>query len=70
MSNYPNMSYCMFENTASALAQVIDAMTEADSLDDLDLNEYDQFAMNQLAALAAKYQREYNRLAVDEEETA
>lgn len=28
MSNYPNMSYCMNENTAAALAQVINAMRE------------------------------------------
>lgn len=26
MSNYPNMSYCMNENTLQALKQVIDAM--------------------------------------------
>jgi hypothetical protein len=28
MSNYPNMSYCMNENTLLALSQVIDAMRE------------------------------------------
>jgi hypothetical protein len=28
MSNYPNMSYCMNENTLSALKQVLDAMQE------------------------------------------
>jgi len=26
MSNYPNMSYCMNENTLAALKQVLDAM--------------------------------------------
>lgn len=29
MSNYPNMSYCMFENTSSAIDQLVEAMTEA-----------------------------------------
>jgi hypothetical protein len=28
MSNYPNMSYCMNENTLMALRQVVDAMSE------------------------------------------
>jgi len=29
MSNYPNMSYCMFENTALAIDQLLDAMRGA-----------------------------------------
>lgn len=28
MSNYPNMSYCMCENTLGAMMQIIDAMQE------------------------------------------
>ena len=28
MSNYPNMSYCMCENTLAALRQIVDAMDE------------------------------------------
>lgn len=28
MSNYPNMSYCMCENTLAALNQVLEAMRE------------------------------------------
>jgi hypothetical protein len=28
MSNYPNMSYCMNENTLLAMRQIIDAMNE------------------------------------------
>ena len=28
MSNYPNMSYCMCNNTALALRQILDAMQE------------------------------------------
>jgi len=29
MSNYPNMSYCAFENTAAAIRQLIDMMGDA-----------------------------------------
>ena len=29
MSNYPNMSYCMFQNTRLAMEQLIEAMNEA-----------------------------------------
>ena len=28
MSNYPNMSYCMCENTLLAMRQIVDAMQE------------------------------------------
>ena len=28
MSNYPNMSYCMCENTMSAMHQVLNAMED------------------------------------------
>lgn len=28
-SNYPNMSYCMFENTTAAIDQLVDHMSEA-----------------------------------------
>jgi len=41
MSNYPNMSYCMNENTLLAMRQVVDAMQEqgADFLRDLSREE-------------------------------
>lgn len=41
MSNYPNMSYCMNENTLLALRQVLDAMREegADFLRELSSDE-------------------------------
>lgn len=28
MSNYPNMSYCMCENTSRAMQQILDTMVE------------------------------------------
>lgn len=41
MSNYPNMSYCMVENTLGALNQVFDAMAEdpVEFLEDLSPSE-------------------------------
>ena len=29
MRDYPNMSYCMFQNTVSAMNQILDAIDEA-----------------------------------------
>ena len=29
MRDYPNMSYCMYENTTNALRQILDALEEA-----------------------------------------
>lgn len=45
MSNYPNMSYCMNENTVAALCQVINAMREegVDFLRDLSSSERSAF---------------------------
>lgn len=40
----PSMTYCMFENTDIELAQCISAMEEANSIEDLDLNEYEKAA--------------------------
>ena len=37
-SNYPNMSYCAFENTALAMRQLLNMMRNVDSLQDLDLS--------------------------------
>jgi len=39
MSNYPNMSYCMCENTLSALYQVLNAMREEGPMFLKDLSE-------------------------------
>lgn len=39
MSNYPNMSYCMYENTVHAMNQICNDLSE--SLDScVSLNEY------------------------------
>ena len=43
MSNFPNMSYCAFENTANAMDQVADMLDEAlQANEPLDLNRHEQ----------------------------
>lgn len=43
MSNYPNMSYCAFENTLSALAQLRDMLSQAvDDGEPLDFSSRDE----------------------------
>lgn len=48
MSNYPNMSYCMCENTLSAMRQVIDAMQEQGPEFLLDLSREEKRAFQEL----------------------
>ena len=39
MQDYPNMSYCMYENTTNALRQILDALDEAMG-DNISLESY------------------------------
>lgn len=55
----PSMSYCMFENTAKELNQVVRAMSEADTWEDLDLNEYENRAKETLYNLCQNYIEAY-----------
>lgn len=53
MSNYPNMSYCAVENTASALHQIVHMMTDSGEFDSIEewvesLNEYEREALPEL----------------------
>lgn len=57
-----SMSYCMFENTAAELDQVVDAMKEAITWGDLDLNEYEKSAKERLYNLCEAYINQYKRL--------
>jgi hypothetical protein len=59
----PSMSYCMFENTASDMNQVLEAMREASDIEELDLNEYEQEGFRDLYAYAKQYIAQYERLA-------
>lgn len=66
----PNMSYCMFENTAGDLSQVVEAMYEAREIDDLDLNGYEQEGFRDLYRLCKAYIKEFDRLAEEFEDVA
>ena len=61
MSNYPNMSYCMFQNTKMAMDQLAEFMIEADFDDVLDISEDELRAMRELVG----YCEQYIRLAED-----
>ena len=72
MSNYPNMSYCMFENTYGAMMQILGALREAD--DDsaveqfrADLSKEERFNLNQLRYACEEYLDLMD--AMDREET-
>ena len=58
----PSMSYCMFENTSLELDQVVDAMEEAVTWEDLDLNEYEERAKSKLYDLCESYINQFKRL--------
>jgi len=48
MSSYPNMSYCMCENTLSALGQVMEAMREEGPMFLKELNRDEKRAYQEL----------------------
>ena len=62
-----SLSYCMFENTATELNQVVYAMQTADSWEDLDLNEYELRAKERLFRLCRNYIEAYSNLSELEE---
>lgn len=57
MSNYPNMSYCMFQNTRSAMDQLAEFMIEADFDAVLDISQYELVAMRELVGYCEQYIR-------------
>jgi hypothetical protein len=62
-----SMSYVMFENTASELAQVTNGMQESCSWEELDLNQYEEQSKKYLYKLCLKYIEEYDRLEESKE---
>ena len=48
MSNYPNMSYCMCENTLAAMNQVLNAMREEGPMFLQDMNRDERRAFQEL----------------------
>lgn len=59
----PSMSYCMFENTSTELSQCIGNMIEAGTIEDLDLNEYEQSAFRLMYEMCQRYVIEFERLS-------
>jgi|694.fasta_scaffold104736_6 hypothetical protein len=57
MSNYPNMSYCMFENTQMAMDQLATFLQEADQDDMLDMSKTELRAMRELVGYCEQYIR-------------
>ena len=50
MTDYPNMSYCMCNNTLAALNQIMDAMEDVDFVRNLNMDEMRAF--NELVHVA------------------
>ena len=68
MSNYPNMSYCMCENTLLALKQVLDTMQEEGPMFLRDMNRDERRAYQELfnycesfLTMSEELQEEYER---------
>ncbi len=57
MSNYPNMSYCMFENTQLAMDQLATFLQAADQDDMLDISKSELRAMRELVGYCEQYIR-------------
>lgn len=58
----PSMSYCMFENTLAEMRQCVSAMEDAESLQDLDLNDYESRAFHAMFDIARDFLAEHERL--------
>lgn len=48
MSNYPNMSYCMCENTLLAMRQIVEAMNEEGPEFLKEMSQYERRAFQEL----------------------
>ena len=57
-SNYPNMSYCMFQNTRMAMDQINTFIMEADEDDCLDISDEELRAMEDLKGYCIQFLRE------------
>jgi exonuclease VII small subunit len=64
----PSMSYCMFENTLSELRQCVDRMEEAESLEYLALNRYEQPAFMEMYELCQEFVRLHESLCNTEDQ--
>ena len=57
-----NMSYCRFENTIKDLQDCVYAMEEAETMADLDMNEYEEQAFLAMWNVARSFLAEHERL--------
>lgn len=57
-----SMSYCLFENTAGELGNCVERMAEAETLEDLDFNEYELRAFHSMWRIAREFLAEHERL--------
>ena len=61
----PSMSYCAFENTSGEMDQVLNKMSDARDIDDLDMNEYEQRSFRDLYEQCQEYITRYRELAAE-----
>lgn len=61
-----SMSYCLFENTANELDRCVERMAEAESLADLDFNQYELQAFHSMFRIAREFLAEHERLLIAE----
>lgn len=66
MSDHPNMSYCMFENTTAAMRQIVRALDRAGSWRNMDLNRYERPCVEELATLCKQFLKDYNSFDPDD----
>lgn len=57
-----SMSYCLFENTAGELARCVDRMAEANSVSDMDFNDYEKRAFDSMWRICREFLAEHERL--------
>lgn len=64
MSNYPNMSYCMCNNTLMALDQILDEMDKKGDVDFVrDLSQDELRDFNELAFIAKMFAKRAEKAA-------
>lgn len=57
-----SMSYCMFENTLNEMRQCVSAMADAESLQDMAMNDYELRAFQTMWHTAREFLAEHERL--------
>ena len=58
----PSMTYCMFENTEGELSQCVEAMEQAENIDELDMSDYERASFNRMWRLCRTFLADHERL--------